>query len=70
LTLLRNRIKSDKQWECVKVRTSEISKNWSDRIELVELFEFFAYLLNDIEQQEALYKNLRNERLAKTHLDA
>jgi hypothetical protein len=52
-----------------KVRTSEMPRSWDDRIQLLELFELFGYLLNDIEQQKSLYHKMRDEKLGVRNIN-
>ncbi|KAI9031879.1 hypothetical protein CLU79DRAFT_694050 [Phycomyces nitens] len=63
MTLVRYRIKSASQWQVVECRSASIPLSFSGIVHYTKVFELFAFLLNDINEQDKVFRQLDMESL-------
>ncbi|KAI9486311.1 MAG: hypothetical protein EXX96DRAFT_39065 [Benjaminiella poitrasii] len=69
ITLLKYSIKSPTTWKVVECRSASVPLHFSDALEYIKVFELFAFLQNDICEQEKVLRQLKLENLNIVHVN-
>jgi hypothetical protein len=63
MTLISSSIQSPSKWEVVECRSCDIPTTYEDRFLLVNVFEFFAFLYDELESQKKILQDLQKQQL-------
>lgn len=68
MTLISTNIKSPTKWEVIECRSCELPTKYDERFFLMNVFEFFAFLFEEINDQIVNYEKLQKEHLGVTQI--
>ncbi|KAI9279073.1 hypothetical protein BY458DRAFT_432238 [Sporodiniella umbellata] len=63
VTLIKYAVKSRSTWKVVECRSASVPLNIENSLDYMRVFELFAFMLDDIQKQQSIYKQLRLENL-------
>ncbi|KAI8087785.1 uncharacterized protein B0P05DRAFT_465198 [Gilbertella persicaria] len=63
VTLIKYAVKSRSTWKVVECRSASVPLNIENSLDYMRVFELFAFMLDDIQKQQFVFKQLKLENL-------
>ncbi|KAL9540791.1 hypothetical protein MBANPS3_009486 [Mucor bainieri] len=63
ITLIKYAVKSRSTWKVIECRSASVPLKIHDSLEYIKVFELFAFMLADIQEQQVVFKQLKMENL-------